>query len=82
MVMSVSLNISKSRFIQNITTGDTPNYYQQENNLDILHDGVHDWVGGDMSHVAFAAYDPLFLMHHAFIDYIWEQFRRQQSSFR
>ncbi|KAH3824759.1 hypothetical protein DPMN_126612 [Dreissena polymorpha] len=69
-------------YFANITTGDTPNYYQQVNNLEVLHDGVHDWVGGDMSFGAQASYDPIFFMHHAFIDYIWEQFRRKQSSLR
>ncbi|KAH3823995.1 hypothetical protein DPMN_125823 [Dreissena polymorpha] len=33
-----------------------------------------------MGNVAQAAYDPVFFMHHAFIDYIWEQFRWRQSS--
>ncbi|KAH3771329.1 putative tyrosinase-like protein tyr-1 [Dreissena polymorpha] len=38
------------------------------------------WVGGDMSYGEYASYDPVFFMIHAFIDYIWEQFRRRQSS--
>ncbi|KAH3824746.1 hypothetical protein DPMN_126599 [Dreissena polymorpha] len=56
--------------------------YQQNasSNLEKLHDEVHDWVGGDMGYLGSAAYDPIFYMHHAFIDYIWEQFRRRQSS--
>ncbi|KAH3859077.1 hypothetical protein DPMN_101724 [Dreissena polymorpha] len=64
----------------NITTG--KNLYQDNSsqNLEKLHDSVHDWVGGDMGHLGTAAYDPVFFMHHAFIDYIWEQFRRRQSS--
>lgn len=36
------------------------------------------WVGGDMQSVASAGFDPVFYMHHAFIDYIWELFRRRQ----
>ncbi|KAH3755414.1 hypothetical protein DPMN_190110 [Dreissena polymorpha] len=67
-------------YYANITTGNTPNYFQQVNNLEVLHDGVHDWVGGDMSYVRHAPYDPVFYMHHTFIDYIWEQFRTRQSS--
>ncbi|KAH3823083.1 hypothetical protein DPMN_124881 [Dreissena polymorpha] len=67
-------------YFANITTGNTPIYYQQVNNLEVLHDGIHDWVGGDMGNGAQASYDPVFFMHHTFIDYIWEQFRWRQSS--
>ncbi|XP_045173707.2 putative tyrosinase-like protein tyr-1 [Mercenaria mercenaria] len=45
----------------------------------MLHDGVHDWVGGDMDELPFSAFDPVFYMHHAFIDYIWETFRKHQQ---
>lgn len=31
-----------------------------------------------MQSVASAAYDPVFYMHHAFVDYVWELFRRRQ----
>ncbi|XP_052212197.1 putative tyrosinase-like protein tyr-3 [Dreissena polymorpha] len=41
-------------YYANITTGNPPNYYQQVNNLEVLHDGVHNWVGGDMSYVRHA----------------------------
>ncbi|KAH3823070.1 hypothetical protein DPMN_124868 [Dreissena polymorpha] len=40
------------------------------------------WVGGDMSNTPAALYDPVFFLHHVFIDYIWEQFRTRQSSLR
>ncbi|KAL3851683.1 hypothetical protein ACJMK2_015410 [Sinanodonta woodiana] len=49
-------------------------------NLEMYHNDIHDWVGGDMSDLNLAPYDPLFYMHHAFIDYIWEQFRIKQYS--
>lgn len=67
---------------QNITTGlgTEEDYYNNKHNLELLHDGVHDWVGGDMGAVPYASYDPVFWMHHAFIDYIWEQFRKQQQT--
>lgn len=35
------------------------------------HDGVHVWVGGDMSDPTFAAFDPVFFAHHCMIDRIW-----------
>ncbi|XP_052232543.1 uncharacterized protein LOC127845563 isoform X2 [Dreissena polymorpha] len=46
--------------------------------LEYHHGGPHVWVGGDMAHPATSAYDPVFYMYHAFIDYIWEVFRRRQ----
>lgn len=33
-----------------------------------------------MQAVASSAFDPVFYMHHAFVDYIWELFRRRQYS--
>ncbi|XP_052061948.1 tyrosinase-like protein 1 [Mytilus californianus] len=39
------------------------------------HNGPHVWVDGTLASLASAAYDPIFFCHHAFIDYIWEQFR-------
>lgn len=46
--------------------------------LEVLHDGVHTWVGGDMGDLGLSAFDPVFYFHHAFIDYVWELFRRNQ----
>jgi tyrosinase len=36
-----------------------------------LHAGVHTWVGGAMTLISVAAYDPLFWAHHAMIDRLW-----------
>ena len=46
--------------------------------LEDLHNQVHGYVGGrcgDMSHVPFAAFDPIFWAHHCMIDrlfYLWQ----------
>ena len=40
-------------------------------NLEDWHGQVHVWVGGHMSDIPFAAYDPVFWAHHAMIDRIW-----------
>ncbi|VDH93946.1 Hypothetical predicted protein [Mytilus galloprovincialis] len=45
--------------------------------LEAHHNGPHVWVDGTLASLASAAYDPIFFCHHAFIDYIWEQFRRR-----
>lgn len=39
--------------------------------LEQSHNQVHGWVGGAMSQVPTAAYDPIFWSHHAMIDRIW-----------
>lgn len=36
-----------------------------------IHNSVHTWVGGAMSLVSVAAYDPLFWAHHAMVDRLW-----------
>ncbi|XP_052231091.1 AF4/FMR2 family member 1-like [Dreissena polymorpha] len=54
-------------------------FARRRNDLEYHHGGPHTWVGGDMAHPATAAFDPVFYMHHAFVDYIWEVFRRRQS---
>jgi hypothetical protein len=47
--------------------------------LEGIHNGVHQWVGGTMTG-RLSASDPIFYMHHAFIDLIWEEFRKRQNS--
>nr|UPP37721.1 tyrosinase-like protein [Pinctada maxima] len=36
--------------------------------------GVHAWVGGQMHMRELSAQDPVFFMHRAFVDYIWNKF--------
>ena len=43
--------------------------------LEFHHGGAHVFVGGDMERLDTAAYDIVFFLHHAFVDYIWEMFR-------
>jgi tyrosinase len=39
--------------------------------IESIHGGVHVWVGGGMTDVDVAAYDPIFWAHHAMIDRLW-----------
>jgi tyrosinase len=39
--------------------------------LQDIHDSVHVWVGGHMGIIAWAAFDPIFWVHHAMVDRIW-----------
>ena len=42
-----------------------------QNQLESVHGGVHIWVGGTMSAIPTAAYDPVFWAHHGMIDRLW-----------
>jgi tyrosinase len=39
--------------------------------LEDLHNQVHVWVGGTMSEIPVAAFDPVFWAHHTMIDRLW-----------
>jgi tyrosinase len=39
--------------------------------LEDIHNGIHVWVGGTMTDIGTAAYDPLFWAHHAMVDRVW-----------
>lgn len=38
---------------------------------DQIHNRIHIWVGGTMSLIPVAAYDPIFWAHHTMVDRIW-----------
>jgi tyrosinase len=44
-----------------------------------LHNPVHNWVGGNMAD-ATSPNDPVFFLHHAFIDLLWERWKVQHPS--
>ena len=43
------------------------------------HNSVHGWVGGSMSIVPTAAFDPIFWSHHCMIDRIWYLWQNSQN---
>lgn len=43
------------------------------------HNSLHVWTGGDMSVIAYAAYDPLFWSHHCFVEYVFCQWQDAHS---
>ncbi|CAG2186031.1 unnamed protein product [Mytilus edulis] len=47
--------------------------------LEMHHNGPHNWIGGTMRDVDEAPFDPIFYMHHAFIDCIWERYRDREK---
>lgn len=56
-------------------------YYGFEQELETqLHNAVHGWVGGSMSQINTAAYDPLFWAHHTMVDRLWSIWQAQHAS--
>jgi tyrosinase len=45
------------------------------NRLERTHGDIHVWVGGHMSDIGFAAYDPIFWAHHTMIDRVWSMWQ-------
>jgi tyrosinase len=45
----------------------------------VLHNPVHRWVGGNMGD-ATSPNDPVFFLHHAFLDLLWERWKTQHPS--
>lgn len=43
--------------------------------LENVHGDVHVWIGGTMTQVATAAYDPIFWPHHSMIDRLWHMWQ-------
>ncbi|MBV9439619.1 MAG: tyrosinase family protein, partial [Candidatus Eremiobacteraeota bacterium] len=52
-----------------------PDYVSFSTDLENPHNSLHMWVGGDMGNIAYAAYDPLFWSHHAFVEYVFCQWQ-------
>uniref|UniRef100_A0A0R3RX42 Tyrosinase_Cu-bd domain-containing protein n=1 Tax=Elaeophora elaphi TaxID=1147741 RepID=A0A0R3RX42_9BILA len=48
--------------------------------LEYSHANALVWVGGDMFQQTSSANDPLFFLHHAFVDSIWEYWRQHRQS--
>jgi tyrosinase len=42
-----------------------------------LHNRVHVWVGGTMESVPTAPNDPVFFIHHCYVDKLWAQWQRR-----
>lgn len=47
--------------------------------LDSIHGTVHMWVGGHMTEIDFAAFDPIFWAHHAMVDRIWRLWQLEHN---
>ena len=45
----------------------------------VLHNPVHRWIGGNMAE-ATSPNDPVFFLHHAFLDLLWERWKLQHPT--
>ncbi|XP_021374089.1 uncharacterized protein LOC110463628 [Mizuhopecten yessoensis] len=52
----------------------------QQMTFETIHNAVHIWIDGQMSGISSSPQDPIFFMHHAFIDYLWSMFRNLQRN--
>ncbi|KAM3720271.1 putative tyrosinase-like protein [Dirofilaria immitis] len=55
-------------------------YRANYNALEYTHGNVHIFVGGDMYDPYTSGNDPVFYLHHSFVDYIWEMYRQQKQT--
>ena len=67
---SVEMILSRNDHSEIIAPNTDPDY-----DIEVQHGGVHLFIGGDMESLVTSPNDPIFFMHHAFVDYIWELFR-------
>jgi tyrosinase len=56
-----------------------PDYESFRLKIEDYHGDVHVWVGGHMSNLPFAAFDPLFWAHHCMIDRLWREWQMDKS---
>jgi tyrosinase len=57
------------RDVENLLVLEDFVYFSKQ--LEDIHDRIHGWIGGSMSDIGTAAFDPIFYAHHANIDRIW-----------
>ncbi|XP_041376379.1 uncharacterized protein LOC121388905 [Gigantopelta aegis] len=67
---SIEMILSRNDHSEIIAPNSDPDY-----DIEVQHGGVHLFIGGDMEALETSPFDPIFFMHHAFVDYIWELFR-------
>ncbi|TFK95596.1 Di-copper centre-containing protein [Pterulicium gracile] len=60
--------------------GDFVKFYNQFDELEGFHSGVHFAMGGDMGDTSYSPNDPLFFLHHGMLDRVWAMWQNQHPS--
>jgi hypothetical protein len=55
------------------------NFHSMAERLEQLHSNVHTWVGGTMT-THLSPLDPLFFLHHGFIDKVWFDWKKHNPN--
>lgn len=55
--------------------------YCTEPTFTVLHNSVHEFVGGHMIYTPISPNDPAFFLHHTFVDYLWETWRLAKQTY-
>lgn len=53
--------------------------YVADNEMSFLHNAVHLYMNGTMSSVDTSANDPIFLVHHVYVDSLFEQWLHKKA---
>ncbi|KAK7090872.1 hypothetical protein V1264_010615 [Littorina saxatilis] len=73
----------ESLFYQALETLEESNFCDFEVHYEMLHNAVHELVGGTktygMSTLEYSAFDPFFMVHHSSIDRIWQIWQALQK---
>lgn len=73
MISTYQLLTSPSSYSQ-FSCNNPGGFFNGANNIEDIHNGIHNWIGGaigSMTSPGFAAFDPIFWLHHAQIDRIF-----------
>ncbi|CRG89666.1 hypothetical protein PISL3812_06705 [Talaromyces islandicus] len=82
-------------FVRNATEKTTGDFFRFQHAMELMHNHVHDFVGGDLAGdcpkalpeedcrgmgISFTPNDPLFWLHHAQLDRLWSEWQRRHPS--
>ncbi|OHE92547.1 monooxygenase [Colletotrichum orchidophilum] len=81
--------------VRNLTEQNTGDFYKFQHAMEMMHNHVHNFVGGDLAGdcpkilpeedcqdlaIGFTPNDPLFWLHHAQLDRLWSKWQRHRPS--
>lgn len=56
------------------------NFTEMSDTIELLHDSIHGTLGGDMRDPMTSPNDPIFFMHHAFVDKMWDYWQKHNPT--